>query len=350
MKPCALVIPCEGLFSETISRGYRDALVSMGWDVIHYRCPTKLEAIDFIENHGVRLILTQCRTGTRQLPVDAINANGVAVAIQALPFNSSHEPLGGRDAYVEPSDPEIVGSINRRALHTPCDYPTIDSHFHRWIEMDLPIIHLPLAGNLLRALPTSLEVTHDVAMVLDLAEKPWVLPLLARLRECSFSFYGDHGWESMGAKEVRPTREAYAKLAEIYGRATVSVNLHSPWERGVVLNEQAYMIQLCGGFQITDNPLAAEMFGPYAVVASNPTEMIQAAERAIKHPEPSVRAESMLNQVQHAMALHTYHDRLAGIFRVLAMNDYADQAEIVQGRIAQQHIRGMTALMEEVGA
>lgn len=357
MKPCALIIPCEGTFAETVSRGYRDALIAMGWEVIYHSSLCKLEVIEFIEQHGVRLILTQCRTGTRQLPIDAINANDVAVAVQALPFNSRQQPLGGRDSYVDPSDPEIIGLINKRVLHTPCDFRVIDSHFHRWTEMDLPVLHLPLAGNLLSALPSSLEAAHDIAMVANLADKPdvaqtWVVPLLSRLRHCSFRIYGDHGWQQIGVGAVRPAREAHGKIADIYGRATVCPNLHAAWEREVVLNEQAYMIQLCGGYQITDNPLAADVFGPFVVVAANPTEMIPQVEAAIEHPE--TRTEYLLSQVNQAAANHTYFNRLADIFRVLGMTDQADQAETVQGRILHKHVWEMehriASLTQEIGA
>jgi hypothetical protein len=339
MKPCALIIPGDGLFGETISRGYTDALAASGWDVIHYRAICKLEVIEFIERFGVRLILAQCGTGTRQLPIDAINANGIAVALQVLPFNARHEPLAG--SYIDPSEPEITGLVHRCLLHTPFHWRALDPFFHRWTEMDLPVLDVPLAGNLCRALPSNLTLTHDIAIAGEFSDRPdvmldWALPLLKRLRHCSFRIYGDQAWQSVGVSGIRPMREAYANMADFYARATACPNLHSAVERPLLLNEQAYLIQLCGGRQITDSSLAAEMFGAHVRVAANPTEMILAIE-AMVHGRDD-RLAGVVARVKQAAEKHTYFNRLTAMLGCLGLREEAALMNAAHERMRGAHV------------
>lgn len=347
MRRCALYIPDRVIWPEPAAHGYADALEALGWDVILHRATSKLEIIEYIEKYGVQLIFTGCRHGIRQLPIDMINRNGVRVVIEAKPHNRRHDsPSTAQTA--DPLDPVLISMIARHVLHTHYELNAWDRYFSGWFEMDMPLIHLPRAGNLMRALPSSLVPTHDIAMVGDYGDKQqaavaWIVPLLHRLaRSSSLNVWGDPVWQQMGLPMARPLINAFSKFAEIFGRASVSPNVHGDADhRGLAVNDRTFEIPLCGGYMVTDNPLASRYLGEHCHVAPSPTHFIAAVEQAVLNP--FLRFQDVVNAAHHTASQHTYFNRLASVFTALGMNNDS-RAAIAKGQeLADAHARALRA-------
>lgn len=346
MNRCALVIPNRVIWPEPFAHGYADALTAMGWDVILHRATSKYEITQYIEKYGVSLILTECRHGVRQLPIEMINRNNVAVVVRAAPFNTKGESPAQDIEYVDPSDPHLISMIERCVVHTHLELGAWDRYLHGWFNMDIPITPVPLAGNLVRAMPTHIVPTHDLAMVGNFWHKQdemvhWLTPLMHRLgKHISMNIWGDQLWHRLGLSNVRPLINAFDKFANIFGRASVSANLHSAEDRrGLAVNDRTFEIPMCGGLQVTDNPLASKYLGSYVVVVPNPTEFIAAIEQAVQNP--FLRVSELLNVARCAATEHSYFNRLAVIFRGLRMDGESQAAAIKGYELANTHLRGL---------
>lgn len=345
MSRCALYIPERVIWPEPAVHGFADALDSLGWDVILHRAVSKLEIIEYIEKYGVSMIFTGCRHGIRQLPIEAINRNHVRVVIEAKPFNHRNDaPSTGQVA--DPLDAPLISMIEHHLLHTYYETVAWDRYFSGWFGMDLPIIHLPRAGNLVRALPSRLVPTHDIAMVGYYGDKQaamvrWIVPLLHRLaRSSSIQVWGDELWRQVGFGNARPLINAFAKFTEIFGQASASPNIHGDEDRrGLAVNDRVFEIPLCGGYMITDNPLANRYLGDYARVVPTPTHLIAAVEEAVQHP--ALRFQDMVGAATFVAANHSYFNRLAVIFHALGMDSDGRSAVEVGTKMALDHERAM---------
>ena len=349
-RPMALLMSFGGPLGDTVANGYADAFDRIGWDHMVASPKTRLQMIQLLHRHEIKMIFTLCKYGTRQLPIDIINQRKIKVVVQALLFNARNETFGGTSECVDPSDPYTLSEIESKIIHTNIEPGTglWDRYFHRWFEMDMPLAHIPLAGNLVRGLPRSVEKTHDIACVGNFGHKAdvlggWVMPMLARLPSARTSFHGDSAWNHAGRVDVRPLRHGYHFTRDIYGSAKVSVNLHSREQRDLraLVNERTFTIPLCGGFQVTDNPVASKYLGDHVVVANNPTEFIVAVETAVAKPPMWHRTAASI--VAHK---ETYFNRLASIFGTFRMTEDQSRCQSVGQELALNHVNTLEEMYE----
>jgi hypothetical protein len=347
-----LYIPDRVIWPEPAAHGYADALEALGWDVILHRATSKLEIIQYIEQYGVELIFTGCRHGVRQLPTEVINRNRVRVVIEAKPHNHRNDAPSTAET-ADPLDPVIISMIEHHLLYTHYELGAWDRYFNGWFGMDLPIIHLPRAGNLVRALPSSLVPTHDIAMVGYYGDKrdaavAWIVPLLHRLaRNSSIQVWCDPLWQQMGFPMARPLINAFDKFAEIFGRASVSPNVHGEEDRrGLAVNDRTFEIPLCGGYMVTDNPLANRYLGEHARVVSSPTHLIAAVEEAVQNP--FLRMSNLVSAATFVAANHSYFNRLAVIFHTMCMDEDGRSAIETGLKLAKAHARALQAKVAKV--
>lgn len=338
-KPVALIMSCGGLTGETAAQGYADAFVHIGWQPLVFTPKAKLFTKRVLDNHDVRMIWTTCKYGLRQLPVAEINARKIPVVAQALLFNARNETYGGTSECVDPSDPYILADIDYKMIYTHIEHGRLwDKYMHRWIEMELPLVFMPMAANIARAVPRSVRKTHDVAYVGNFAHKQdvllkWLMPLLARIQYAKMNLRGD--WVN------NPLSRGWDTCRDIYATAKVSLNLHTTEQRELhaTVNERTFTIPLCGGFQITDSPLASAYLYGDAVCATTPHAMISAVEHVIREEPQWNRAAA-----RHVATHHTYFHRLAFVFENLGRFNEGQTCLQVADQFAERHMKHLEGL------
>ena len=152
MRPMALLMPIGGPLGDTIANGYADAFDRIGWDHMVCAPKTRLQMIQVLQRYDIQMIFTACKYGTPQLPVDIINQRKIKVVIQALLFNRKNETYGGTSECVDEQDPYICSEIDSKIIHSNIEPGTglWDRYLHRWFEMDMPVMPMALAANLVR--------------------------------------------------------------------------------------------------------------------------------------------------------------------------------------------------------
>ncbi len=340
MDKIALCIPRPGITSEMVQNGYVDALEYLGWKVYHGDPKTKLCCRKWIEEHGIQLIMTHSRYGIRQLPIKVINDRNVAVAVDVLPLNSTDSTINGPYEFAHDDEPTLIGKIHEVVAH---------SHFepHLWAEYMTKwkdLLHLPLAGNLMRALPPTCSTITDVAMVANFGHRQGVMrqliePLFKRLDLLGYSYqvFGDHIWQLAGLSYNGPLVGDVSKLAHIYGTAKVCPNVHAEKQVGqqAFINERSFMIPLCGGSMVTDNPLTDKYLGDYCDIASSTTDFMN---KVIGSVEAKSRDWDKIKKgVEHIAHRHTYFNRLTDLFNKLGLLGFAEEIETEGQRAAVKH-------------
>jgi hypothetical protein len=326
-----------------VTQGYADALRYLGWTVIVRKAQWKQEVRKIIEQYDVRMIFTCCKYGLRQLPISVINQRGIVVVVRALMFNKENIDLGGTTECVDPTDPYLVQSIERKIVHTKCDIRMLGKYYHRWGEIDEPLIVLKNAGNLLRATPKSMAMIHDISMVMNLRHRQDVVathldPLLNRLKgRYRFNCYGDSVWQGLGIP-ARHLDEGHKHVATIYGQSLVCPNLHTSPQRlhSLSINERTFSIALAGGNQVCDNPLVPIEFGDLIDSDSTPSGFVQLVERHLCSPDQ--RFDRTRKLVEFTTGKHTYFHRLRTIFEILRMKDWIIEVDRAIARVGRTHL------------
>lgn len=344
MKKIALCIPRPGDTSLAIQQGYTDTLRRLGWKVYCYDPKTKLGCQKFIEEYGVRLIMTHSRFGVRQLPIDTINKNNVFVIVDALPLNSDDMGLNGPYEFAHKDESYILKKIKKIVIHTRINSHLWSEYMSGWQSNDIDLFFLPVAGNIVRALSPTCSILTDVAMIANFAHKQDVLkhlisPLFDRLDLLGYSYqvFGDEAWKLSGIVHNGSLIDDGEKMAHIYATAKVCPNVHTVEQvkSQICLNERSFMIPLCGGRQILDNPIAVNHLGLHCEIASTTTDYMNKVIDAIEDKTP--RYDRVRAAVEHVAHNHTYFNRLNMLFLELGLEKFADEAKTEGKSMATRH-------------
>lgn len=338
MQKQALYIPRPGLSSARIMQGYVDALRFFGWNVIISDPKTKFNCRKLIENYDFSIIFTHSRYGIRQLPVDLINQKYIVVFVNVLPLSN---PIDGPYETAHDDEVDIIKSINHVVPYTHIEPHLWSRHMQEWYD-ELLLSFIPLAGNMVKAIPDTYSVFADVAMVANFAHKldrmeAIIRPLFQHLGILGYNCiaYGDSVWPKFQLPYNGPLYDGY-KLANIYATAKVCPNVHTESQllNKSYLNERAFTIALCGGIQIVDTDLASKYLGEGCVIADNTTDFIQKTVSIIENPRDYDR---ILNTVKHVAENHTYLTRLADLFSIARLKECADHMVATIARASTRH-------------
>lgn len=344
VNKCALYIPRPGATSTMIQYGYVDTLRLLGWQVYVGDPKTKLGCRKLIEKYGVRLIITSSRYGMRQLPINTINANEVMVIVDALPLNPANDTIDEPYEFAHDDEPDLVKEIQTIVVHTRIEPHLWSKYMSSWQNSGVDITHLPVAGNMARALPLTCSIFTDVAMVANFNHRQNIMrhliePMFKRLDLLGYSYqaFGDNIWKLAGLNYNGPLVDDNNKLANIYATARVCPNVHTEAQVGLqaCVNERSFMIPLCGGIQVSDNPLISKYLGSHCEVANNVTDFMKKVIALIEdHPQ---RMEKIRADVEFVANNHTYFNRLSDIFNVVGLYDQATSVQEKGNRAAIRH-------------
>lgn len=349
MNKIALCIPRPGTSYAMINQGYVDALRYLGWVVYVCDPKTKLECKKLIEKHDVRLIMTHSRFGMRQLPIDTINTHQVAVIINALPMNLTNDTIDGPHELAHDDESSLIKEIQIVIVHTHLEPNVWSTYMHGWLDNSVDLVHLPLAGNLIKAMPPTCDVLTDVAMVANFTHRQDIMkgliePLFKRLELLGFSYqaFGDNIWQLAGLSYNGPLNDT-TKLAHVYATAKICSNVHTEKQIRLqaCINERSFMIPLCGGIQVSDNPLAAKYLGPHCEIGVSTTDYMNKVVELIE--DQSQRLDKIKGDVEHVAHNHTYFNSLSTLFDTLGLLEFADEARTKGQTAAVQHCWGMDA-------
>ncbi len=340
MNKIALLIPRPGMSSEMIQIGYADALKYLGWKVYLGDPKSKLGCRKLIEEYGVQLIMTSSRYGIRQLPIQVINDNHVVVSVDALPLNLANATIDGPHEFAHDDEPDLMKEIREVIIHT-CLEPNLWSEYMcGWQDSDL--IHLPVAGNMVQALPPTCSVLTDVAMVANFNHRQDIMrhlikPLFKRLDLLGYSYqaFGDNIWQLAGLNYNGPLD--ITKLAHVYATAKVCPNVHTVKQIRfqACVNERSFMIPLCGGIQVSDNPMISKYLGKHCEIATSTTDFINKVIGVVE--DQSQRFDKIKASVEYVANNHTYFNRLTDLFRVAGLYKYEEDVKVKGQRAAVRH-------------
>lgn len=344
MNKCALCIPRHGISSQMVQEGYVDALRHLGWKVYVGDPKTKLCCRQWIEAHDIGLIMTHSRYGLRQLPIKVINDNDIEVVVDVLPLNEGNKTIDGLYEYARDDEPALIKEINKVTMHTKLEKHIWQEYMGGWIDNGVDLLHLPVAGNIIKAMPPSCSHLTDVAMVANFAHRQGVMkhliePLFTRLSLLGHSYqaFGDDIWQLAGLNYNGPLMGDTNKLAHVYGTAKVCPNVHTEKQISLLsnINERSFMIPLCGGVQVLDNPTATRYLGADCIVATSTTDFIQKVIGLVESDDN--RNDSIRNVSEHVAKNHTYFNRLSHLFDIMGLCELSDEVDVCGQAAAVKH-------------
>ncbi len=318
--------------SSVIAKGYSDVLSHLGWKVLICNPPTKFHVEQLINNHNVELIFTSCKYGINQLPIKLINQKNIGVIIEVLPSNDYDLNIEGKYEVANLFEIECIEKINRSFLHTNITEELWPDYMQHWCQLN----HIPYAGNIFEALSEDYRPQYDVCFVDDLPnEYEYAIPVLDRVEFLKFSTH-TYGLSS-----------DQSKFKNIYAKSVLCLNFHTKKQVKIqaCINEKSFMIQLCGGIQLTDMPLASRYFGDHITTSKTITEFIHSMENIISGSH-SHRFDNILRSVENASLNHTYFNRLSQIFDGLFMSNESSDCTREGFRLANFHIWEMEARLD----
>ena len=238
----------------------------------------------------------------------------------------------------------MIKEIQKVVVHTRLEPNIWSEYMCGWNNNDVDIIYLPVAGNMVKALPPTCSLLTDVAMVANFGHRQRIMkqliePLFKRLNLLGYSYqaFGDKIWQLAGLNYNGPLIGDIAKLAHVYATAKVCPNVHT--EKQVILqacvNERSFMIPLCGGLQVSDNPMISKYLGQHCEVATNTTDFMNKVIRLIE--DQSNRFDKIRASVKHVANNHTYFNRLVDLFRAAELLELASETEARGQRAAVRH-------------
>jgi hypothetical protein len=336
-----------------VQQGYVDALRYLGWKVYCGDPKTKLCCRKWIKEYDIKLIMTHSRYGIRQLPVKFINDNNVSVVINLLPLNSTNSTIDGPYEYAHDDEPDLIKEINSVLTHTSIEPDVWPEYMSGWLSRDVFPIHLPVAGNMVKALPPTCDVVTDVAMVANFFHRQDIMrclvePLFKRLDLLGYSYqvFGDNVWQLAGIRYNGPLTGDISKLSHVYATANICPNVHTKRQicTSSCVNERSFMIPLCGGIQVVDNPLVAKYLGSHCNVATSTTDFINKVIRLAKN-QPQ-RFDDIRASVKHVAHHHTYFNRLVDIFESIGLSELGNDTSIKGERAAVRHCWEINARLD----
>lgn len=345
MNKTALMIPRPGMSSKIIQQGYADALRHLGWKVYCCNPKTKLGCRKLIEDYGVRLIMTHSRFGIRQLPTQVINDNQVAVIVDILPLNPANATIDGPYEFAHDDEPDLINEIQTAAVHTRIEPNLWSEYMCGWHHKNInKIMHLPMAGNMVKALSPTCSILTDVAMVANFSHRQGTMrhliePLFKRLDLLDYSYqaFGDNIWQLASLNYNGPLMGDITKLAHVYATAKVSLNIHTEQQIKLqaLVNERSFQILLCGGLMVTDNPLTSKYLGDHCLVATSITDYIKKVIEVIENQ--GGRFDKIRASIEYVANRHTYFNRLADLFWEMGLLGFVDETKTKGQRAAVQH-------------
>jgi len=352
MNKCALYIPRPGDKYDAICSGYVDTLRHLGWKTYVCDPRTKFGCRELIEKHNITLIMTHSRYGVRQLPVDTINDNNVVVFVEVLPINSGDLSIDGPYEVSHQEEPRILSSIKSCVVHTSIEKHLWLSYMSGWCNSGFSLRHVPVAGNLLKATPPTCDTVTDVAMVANFSHRQNVMakivePLFSRLTMLNHPYqaFGDEIWHFAGLQYNGPLANKDNILAHIYASANVCPNVHTEHQvtQQAYLNGRSFMIPLCGGTQVSDNPLAKKYLLSSCRVATSITDFIsQVVDLASGE---SFNRQKIEDSVKHVAENHTYFNRLAVLFDAANLGGFSEETKNEGHRAAIKHCWTIGAML-----
>ena len=159
----------------------------------------------------------------------------------------------------------------------------------------------------------------------------------------SYQVFGDESWKLSGITHNGPLVDDGKKMAHVYATAKVCPNVHTVGQvkSQICVNERTFMIPLCGGRQILDNPMAADYLGPHCEIANTTTDYINKVVDAVEDETP--RHDKIKAAVEHVAHNHTYFNRLRALFLALDLKKFADEAKTEGQSAATRHCWGIDA-------
>ncbi len=352
MNKSALYISRPGATSQMIQQGYVDALRYLGWKVYVGDPKYKLCCREWIEEHGIQFIMTHSRYGMRQLPIQVINDNKVTVAVEALPLNPANMTIDEPYEFAHDDEPDLIKEIQNVIVHTRLQPNVWFEYMCGWKDNDIEIVHIPAAGNIVKALPKTCSTITDVAMVANFNHRQGIMkkliePLFKRLDLLGYSYqaFGDKIWQLAGLNYNGPLIGDITKLAHVYATAKVCPNVHTERQIGLqaCINERSFMIPLCGGIQVSDNPMVAKYLGSHCVIATSTTDFMNKVIGLVE--DQSQRFDKIKASVEYVAHRHTYFNRLADLFNAMGLLGLGDEMETNGQRAAIQHCWKMNAML-----
>jgi len=344
MSKSAIYIPRPGGTSAAMRFGYVDALRAMGWTVYVSDPKSKLVCRRLIEEHDISLIMTSSKYGIRQLPVDVINSRGISVFVDALPLNCDGLFIDDPYEVAHQDEPEILAGIESMVVHTRFEPHLWRDFFSGWAVNGIDLVHVPLAGNIIRALPADCDIMTDVAMIANFGHRQDIMrhliePLFKHLDLVgnTYQAFGDDIWHRAGLRYNGPLVNEDNRMAYIYATAMVCPNVHTrrQVELQAAVNDRSFMIPLCGGVQVSDTPLIEKYLSPCCPVAKSITDFMQKVV-GLTYDNPK-RKEHILGSVTHVANNHTYFHRLASLFEQAGIEDRKTEAERTGQNAAVRH-------------
>ncbi len=345
MNKIALCIPRPGETSQMVQQGYVDTLRYLGWRVYCGDPKTKMCCRQWIEKYGINLIITHSRYGIRQLPIEVINNNDVMVFIDALPLNSNNATIDGPYEFAHDDEPDLIEEIQHAVVHTSIESSAWPEYMCGWKHRNIHLQLVPSAGNMIKALPSTCSIFTDVAMIANFGHRQNIMkrligPLFNRLDLLGYSYqvFGDNLWQLAGISYNGSLTGNVDKLAHIYATAKVCPNVHTEKQVGsqAYINERSFMITLCGGLQVTDNPLSSEyLAGEYCKIGTSTTDFMNKVIESIENQ--SDRFDQIRLGVSHVAHNHTYFNRLSSMFNGLGLMNICDEIEAKGQRMAKRH-------------
>jgi len=352
MNKCALYIPRPGSEYSMIKDGYVDSLRSLGWTVYVCNPKTKLYCQQLIEQYNIELIMTHSKYGIRQLPVDTINKRCVKVFIEALPLNDNDLTIDGPYEYADESEPEIILSIDGAIVHTKIEKHLWDSYFSGWTVAGIDLYHILAAGNIVSMVPRNMETLCDMSIVANFKNRQGIMrgliePLCRRLELLGYTYqaFGDEIWEMAGLKYCGPLACKANLLSNVYATSNVCPNVHTEEQVSLAsnLNERSFGITLCGGVQISDNPLATRYLAGHCEVAVSTTDYINRVIARIEKERTNF--DQIKSGVSFVATKHTYFNRLIDLFQICGWFEAAEEVERQTDRIKFSHCSKIDAMI-----
>lgn len=347
MNKIVLCISRPGMTSKMIQQGYIDTLEHLGWRVYCGNPKTKLCCSRWIKEYGIQFIMTHSKYGMRQLPIQVINDNQVTVAVNALPLNSTNSTIDGPYEFAHDDEPDLVKEIRDVIVHTCLEPNTWSQYMHGWKDNNIDIVHLPVAGNIIKALSPTCSVLTDVAMVANFSHRQDIMkqliePLFKRLDLLGYSYqaFGDNIWQLAGLNYNGPLIEGNGRLAHIYATAKVSPNVHTQKQVSLqaCVNERSFMIPLCGGVQVSDNPLISKYLGQHCEIATSTTDFMNKVISAVENQSRCF--ERIRTTVEYVANNHTYFNRLTDLFNAAGLPEFGNETRYNGQRAAIRHCWG----------
>ena len=125
-----------------------------------------------------------------------------------------------------------------------------------------------------------------------------------------------------------------AQAAPMYGMAKIYPNFHLPWQYETVdeINERAYIIPACGGFELVDNPAAMRtLYEPDEMaVAKSPAEYHDMFAHFLAHPEE--RTPYIARGMRRTYRRHTLFHILNRLAQHLAIKEKRSDNRLPQER------------------